>query len=440
MKRRTGYLIQRGKTWYACWTVSGKKFMRTTGKGDRRDAEKELRRIMEPFALGDEVTTLENIAARIKGRTSEMVRLDEEANPPLTLADAWKAYDASPMRPDSGDSTLRGYRNRFSRFTEWAKKHHPAALAIRDVTPAMAAEYAQDLSGDKVSASTFNQSIGFLRLLWKTLDAAARTGGVNPWNGIARRKLQKLENRKRPLTPAQFAAVEAAAAADPDLRDLLTVLAWTGQRLVDALKLRWETVNFHGRVITLYPGKTARRTGRAVHIPIFPALMDVLNRRHAAMPHTTAAAYVFPALVEEYDRDLSSVSKRIQAILEKAGLKVTEERTGLKRAVVLYGAHSFRHLFVTAAASAGIPPAVIRSITGHSSEAMSEHYQQFDARLSGEFAKRLTGKKPAALKAGRAPMPGWTRKGLKSMTPENWQSVRAELLKPAPAKEKKAKA
>lgn len=40
MRKRTGYLLRRGKVFYAVWTVAGKKIMQSTGKRDRREAEK----------------------------------------------------------------------------------------------------------------------------------------------------------------------------------------------------------------------------------------------------------------------------------------------------------------------------------------------------------------------------------------------------------------
>lgn len=149
------------------------------------------------------------------------------------------------------------------------------------------------------------------------------------------------------------------------------------------------------------------------------------------MPHTTAAAYVFPALVDEYDRDVgSAITKRISAVFKVAKIDTKMERTGLKRAVVLYGAHSFRHLFVTAAASAGLPAAMIKAITGHSSDAMSEHYQQFDVGLASEFAKRLTGKAvPLALPpASDADLRERVRILANGMTEKNWQNTQRELL------------
>ncbi|MFA5043983.1 MAG: hypothetical protein WC381_10310 [Kiritimatiellia bacterium] len=98
MRKRTGYLIRRGKVYYATWKVSGKRFMQTTGKRDRREAEKELHRIMEPFVAGDEATTLQNIAAKIEGRKVEIAQLEDERNPPLSIAHALDNMNAKNWR------------------------------------------------------------------------------------------------------------------------------------------------------------------------------------------------------------------------------------------------------------------------------------------------------------------------------------------------------
>ena len=65
MKKRKGYLILRGHTFYAVWTVAGKKFTQTTGETVRRKAEIRLDEIMAPFLIEDEVRTLESVKARI---------------------------------------------------------------------------------------------------------------------------------------------------------------------------------------------------------------------------------------------------------------------------------------------------------------------------------------------------------------------------------------
>ena len=430
MRKRTGYLIRRGKVFYAVWTVAHKKIMRTTGKHDRREAEKELHRIMEPFVAGDEVATLQNIAARIEGRTAELTRFEDERNPPLVVSAAWTAFERSTLRPDSGERTLAQYNAEFRRFASWLQKAHPETQTMREVTPTIAKAYAQDLAAAKVSASTFNQHRNFLRLLWRTLAQEAKTA-VNPWDVIARKQLQTLAHRKRALTPAQFEALLAIAEAEPDLRDLLLVLAWTGLRLVDVVKLRWESVDFSKSVLTVYPQKTARRTGKAVHIPVFPVLAEVLNRRQAALPTLNAAQLVFPNLADAYDRDMgSTLSKRLRIIFEKAGLQTAEERAGLERSVVLYGAHSLRHFFVTTAAAAGMPAAMIKAITGHATDGMLEHYQHISAEIAGEFAHRLGN---GSKKSTPTLLPAKTRdeelrKIIGAMTPKTCKKDKARAL------------
>ncbi len=99
MKRRTGYLTLRNKTWYANWSVNGKHFAKTTGKRNRREAEKEMRRIMEPFTARDEVAILENLAGRLSGQKAKAAKLHDEQTPPLEIQNAWEAYRSSNRRP-----------------------------------------------------------------------------------------------------------------------------------------------------------------------------------------------------------------------------------------------------------------------------------------------------------------------------------------------------
>ena len=70
MKTRTGYLLKRGKTFYACWAVAGKKFRQSTHTADRRQAMTKLAEIMEPFLIEDEVRR-----CRASGPVSKALRL-----------------------------------------------------------------------------------------------------------------------------------------------------------------------------------------------------------------------------------------------------------------------------------------------------------------------------------------------------------------------------
>jgi integrase len=426
MRHRTGYLYKRGKVFWLEYKVEGRRICQSLGTDDRKMAEAERNRIMRPFMAADLATAHTLVEARLRTLQDEAGEAQEQSCPPLAVADAWKAYEKAKNRPDSSERTLAGYESIFRRFNAWLATTHPAKTLMRDVDAATAEGYAERLADDKVTASTFNQHIGLLRLVWRCLAEQIRGNG-NPWLTIAKKRLQRLAHRRRSITPEQFNAL-LAAAPDADYHDLLFTLGMTGQRLVDGVMLRWDTVDFKRRVISLYPRKTAR-TGKAVLIPLLPALNDLLHKRRDMV----SGSLVFPALSKDYTRDPSSVCKVIKAAFERAGLDTTETRPDVKRAVVQYGAHSLRHYFATQALAAGIPGEIVKRITGHTSDAMLEGYEHMDAALIGGLATRLNGAHtPATLPAAPGPGPivdaAPIRAALSAMTAKTWRTERDRLL------------
>lgn len=448
--RGTGTLYKRdatGKEHPADWTGGGAFYLAYTipatdgGKGqrirqalkdadgepitDKTQAEAERRRILAPYQTGSEIETLRAIQSRITDAETRQAEAIENAATVLKLADAWLEFKRHPNRPQCSDSTLTQYQAEFKRFAAWMQKQHPDTVAMRDVTEQHATAYAAHLDAAQVSASTFNQHRNFLVMLWRVLRKDARLPG-NPFETIERRKLQTLARRKRALEPQEYEAILAAAAGDRDLKDLFIMLAWTGQRLVDVVKMRWQAVDFQRGILTLHPQKTAARTGKAVHPPLFPAAREVLNKRQDPGAVFKLDAFIFPALAAEYDRDRgSTLTKRIGKTITKAGLETSAARPGTGRASVQYGAHSFRHFFVSQATAAGMPGAMIKRITGHASDDMLEHYQHIGAGFSVELAKRIGGT-PAL--PDREPLPAWTRELLETMDGENWKQVKQAIL------------
>jgi len=70
--------------------------------------------------------------------------------------------------------------------------------------------------------------------------------------------------------------------------------------------MRWQAVDFRRNILTIHPQKTAARTGKAVHPPLFPAAREVLNRRQAPEKPFKLDALVFGHLSAAYDRDNGS--------------------------------------------------------------------------------------------------------------------------------------
>ncbi|MCX6992107.1 MAG: site-specific integrase [Kiritimatiellaeota bacterium] len=441
MRKRTGYLIRRGKVFYAVWTVTGKKFMQTTGKRDRREAETELRRIMEPFVAGDEVATLQNIAARIEGRTAEMTRFEDEHNPPLSFDRAWDAYLAATGRPDSGEHTLSDYEGYFDAFAAWMKKNHSDALALRAVTPATAGEYAAHLTADRgLSGNSFNKHVRFMELLFRVLKESARLT-VNPWEGIQRKRA--IMESRRELTTDELKTV--CAAATGEMRLLFAIGIYTGLRLGDCATLRWGEVDLRRGLIRRIPGKVARRNPRPVIIPVHPVLNAILNE----IPLGERGQYVLPETAVLYLRDTSATSKRIHDLFEACCVKTHRPGTGKirttndkgkveivdsgKRAVVEVGFHSLRHTFVSMCREANAPLSVVEAIVGHSNPAMTRHYTHVSELAAASAVNSL----PAVMGDMSAPVLPPAKLieaapvralGVK-LNVKNWQTVKEELLK-----------
>jgi site-specific recombinase XerD len=158
---------------------------------------------MRPFMAADRVDAHAIMEARLRDAITERDTAEEAAHPPLAVADSWTAYEHATNRPDSSEAMI--YRNKsiWKRFISWLSTEHPNKTAMRDIDANTASAYAQRLTTDKVTASTFNQHIGFLRLVWRCLAEQIR-GTVNPWMQIAKRRTQKLAHRRRTITPEQY--------------------------------------------------------------------------------------------------------------------------------------------------------------------------------------------------------------------------------------------
>jgi integrase len=413
--------------------------MQSTKCTDKRDALVKLQEIMAPFVYGDETVVLENLAAKIGGRKAEEIRFAEAKNPPLTLARAWISYVTAQGRPDSGERTLSDYEGYFKAFNAWLAKMHPKVSALRDVTPAIASEYASHLTSERgLSSNSYNKHSFFLTLLFRVLKKPARLV-ENPWDEITRKRVVSQSRRELTIQELQ----DVCAAATGEMRLLFAIGIYTGLRLGDAATLRWGEVDLHQRLIRRIPSKVARRKPQPVLIPIHPALGAMLAEQ-ANVPGR--GEYVMPETAVQYLQDTSVMSKRIHMHFENC--KVTTQRpdtgkgTG-KRAIVEVGFHSLRHTFVSMCRQANAPLSVVEAIVGHSNPAMTRHYTHVGelaaAAAVDALPSVLEGAGEArALPAGEPVVSGpWAvgstlAEKVKALAVrlngKNWKAVQAEML------------
>ena len=281
-------------------------------------------------------------------------------------------------------STLGGYpvaSIRTCAFYNWMRASHAGVIEIRHVTPAMAREFIGTLEA-RMSGETINRVIALFSKIWLTLKKDDRDKAPdervphlrqakiseNPWADIERYETRS--NTRRELTVDELGRV--VSGLEGEMRLLFALGIYTGLRRGDCVLLEWSSVDMARGLIVVEPRKTRRHTrGRRIAIPISPVLATLLRD---AQSKTGGGQYVMPGLADEYRAHRFNITSKITKVFESAGIVTSVKDPGAHRARTIVGFHSLRHTFVSLAANAGTPLAVVQSIVGHTSTAMTQHY------------------------------------------------------------------
>lgn len=168
--------------------------------------------------------------------------------------------------------------------------------------------------------------------------------------------------------------LEAARTLTPKWYPLIATMAMTGMRFGEATALRWEDVDEAGGVIRIRRAQWHRRvgtpkTGTARTVPLLRALAAILAQHRRDLLESQApglaAGWIFPGATGELLYG-SALTKPLAKVL--AAAKITRRFTphGLRR--------TFNNLVRQVTSGQ-----VVRAITGHVTEAMTEHYSHVGA-------------------------------------------------------------
>lgn len=378
-RKGAGTLEKRGRFYIARWTVDGKRYSQSTGTADRREAEIKLAEFVAPFQLKDKAERLEAFAGKLGG-VQARIKDFEESRPALKLSDAWGEFLKSPNRKDTaGAARLRICEGWVNRLIAFMAEHYAGVEEVRAIGKEHAAKFAAEGFTDCCN-STRNQAVIFMRMMWRVMiaDGVARITG-NPWDGI--QKKHETHTRRREMTVEELARVYDLLTGE--MRLLFSVGIYTGQRLGDCALLDWGQVDLIRRRISLIPRKTARKTGRVVIIPIHDNLLKMLLE----FPAAARVGYVMPECARMYREQAAKLSKNFIRVFRAAGIETATDGEDGHRKRALVSFHSLRHTFVSLAANAGVPFAVVQSIVGHSTAAMTRHYfHESEAALKSAVA------------------------------------------------------
>jgi len=367
-QKGSGYIFKRGKFFYLQFDVAGKRKIISLKTTERREADAKANELLSPAVNARDKEEVILHAARAR----KLVTASS-----INLANVWNEYLKHSSRPDSSPGTLGNYERHWNNFTDWLKEVHPEIVKLSQITPETARKYAAYLWEEKdrkITANTFNYHMKSLALITRILKGKAGID-VNPWTADNISRKTELKQRRKEFSREQVNQIfdsfqnEALHILNrQEMGALFKIAAFTGLRLIDAVLLKWDSIDLARNIISLIPMKT-RKTGRDVNIPIHPLLNEVFE---LAQEWKDDSGFVLPKVSERYKTNPDGVKCDCIRILEFNGFKERGEGRGRSRR--LYGFHSFRHFFASTCADAGVPAATLAEILGDNIQTLNKYY------------------------------------------------------------------
>lgn len=376
MRKRTGYLFRRadGKhisiddpnypdaKIYLCYMVNYERKTISMRTSDKRTAEVKAAKLMGGMAFSDHENYLLHLVEMGELARRELAG-EQEKRLQTSISDVWENYIASRERPNSGEKTLKQYKSTWYRFADFLPKR---VMNIEDVTKHMCESYIVDLENNYKKA-TCEKHVVQLKVIFKTISTKP-----SPWERLRVIKPDdQLSHRALSFKECQRLYKNSAG----PMRSLILIGYSTGLRLKDCVFLRWTNVNMDTRIITVIPAKIRNKKPKPLHIPITDNLYT-----HLKSIKQSDSPYVLPTLMTAYTTREQTIIDRISRIFEKA--KVFDSDDGKA------SFHSLRVTFQSLNDNAGTSRVITRSITGHSSARMSDHYSRLDVDRAREALEK----------------------------------------------------
>ena len=371
---------RQGGTWYYQFIKDGTMYTgRCEGAKTKREAEVYEKKFMDTVKRASEQKTVKALVDNFRDVLT--------GGKKISLNEAFELAEQKPRSRMPAEKYAALKRTVWADFLAFMHGEHPDVENLIDVTEAHAQAYIALLQksgryektisysrgdGKKARTITTQKAEGALSArtvrLYQTVCAEvftllARDAGLqdNPFTGIRRAKSDA--KTREAFTQEELNLIYDNL--DGFTRPLFMMAVWTGLREGDICTLKWSDIDLERRLIT----RETRKTGAVVQIPISNQLYDML----VATPRTKSE-YVFPKHAEMYLANPSGVSYRVKQFLEGLGIQTTRKPEGRTQAISTKDLHSCRHTFCYYAGIAGIPLAVVQSIVGHMSPAMTAHY------------------------------------------------------------------
>jgi integrase len=353
----------RSKFWTCCFTAAdGRRLKKSTKLTDKQEAMSFCLKLEEAERRGRGGTLTEEHIRKVLQETLRRGAGKELFDPTVQeWLEAWLKREEGALT----DNTLKRYRQVAKDFL--AAIGPAGYRRLEYLTADDVLKYRQELVEQGRTALTVNLVIK--KVLKRAFKVAIDEGLMtrNPCAGV-RPLRDGPRAEKGTFSPEQV--VKLVDTAKGDWKGLILAAYFTGGRLSDLARLKWESVDLTKRTICFVQAKTGAR----IEIPIHTGLKKFLPSRP---PSDNPKTPVFPELYSKPGAGKSGLSMAFKAIMEKAGMApgVLRERKGKAgRNVSVLSFHSLRHSFNSALAAAGVSQELRIKLTGHATPSANAGY------------------------------------------------------------------
>ena len=246
------------------------------------------------------------------GESSDKIRLDE----------LWEKFVEKKKRKGKWEQTKKTKdetEKRLFRFIKFLNDNHPKVSTLDEVTEGMIVEFKNSLKESKLVGRTINGYLNTLHFIFENF--------CN-WNKDC---LDILSVKEKTLYESHdiFSEeeinlmIKKAEKVDPEIKSLILIGYNTGLRLKDMVLLKWESINFDKKILTLRTYKTNAQAELSMGEPLIAELKKL-------KPEDCHDEYVLPGLAEVYNESSvetksGKIHKRFVNIMRLAGIGITNE-------------------------------------------------------------------------------------------------------------------
>jgi integrase len=373
------------KYWVCCYTAAdGRQLKRSTRETDKRLARTICEAWEQAEGMGQAgFLTSETQFRRVFNEAVDRIFGKKLDDPTVR---EWLTRWLKTEQGAVAEATLRKYRQIVGAFLEFLGTRADVRLEALSTDDFL--RYRDALLSEGRSEQTVNITVR--KILKRPFNLAADQGLITRNPVAAVRLMRGTRAEKGVFRPEQITRL--LAVADSDWQGLILAGYYTGARLGDLARLKWESIDLAERSITF----TQKKTGAKIKVPIHSELLDYLLNR--SVPDDGRRP-LFPSLYHLRGPGKTGLSSSFRRLMDRAGIDggLARQKAGQAgRNVSRLSFHSLRHSFTSALANAGVPPEIRQKLTGHADLKSHALYSHHDFELVRQSVQTIASLPKAA--------------------------------------------